>query len=202
MKNLVILFQGDSVTDCNRRIHDDYGEGYVHEISKNYPNHTIINRGISGNKTSDLFARWQKDTMDFTPDILCILIGINDVWHRYAFGTGETITDYENYYRKMLEQVKEKLPKTFIIMMEPFMFTVDDFQRSFRKDLDEEIQVTRMLAREFADEYIPLDGFLAEQALKYNEFDLLHDGIHPTVKGHSLIAKEVINRIDKLIIKL
>lgn len=81
---MTLLFQGDSVTDCGRSREDttDLGPGYprfaAEELAKRYPNLRVINRGISGNRSGDLVARWEEDCLALKPDLLSILIGIND----------------------------------------------------------------------------------------------------------------------------
>ena len=85
-----ILFQGDSITDANRDYRSfDLGQGYVHFIKESLPNTEIINKGISGNRTLELLERWQADTLDINPDILSILIGVNEVWHHFRFGKND-----------------------------------------------------------------------------------------------------------------
>jgi len=197
----VILFQGDSITDCNRFINNDLGDGYVNNISKMYPNAIIINKGISGNKTIDLLLRWDEDTVALKPDVLSILVGVNDIWHRYSNLSTDTFENFKNNYKTLLEKTKKQLPNTKILLIEPYLLVSDDFQASWRHEIDAAIHVVRSLALEFADEFIPLDGLMAEAAFKYGKDVIMWDGIHPTPFGHELIASIVSQKISELIKK-
>jgi len=197
----IILFQGDSITDCNRFVNNDLGDGYVHFIAKMMPNVEVLNKGISGNETSDLLNRWTKETIDLHPNVLSILIGINDIWHAHADQTNRTVFDLLRDYRSVLERTKKELPKTKILMIEPYLLVFDDFQKSWRHELDLAIQGIRELAKEFADEYIPLDGLLAEARIHHADSELMWDGIHPTPFGHQLIASWIKPKLELLLSK-
>src|SRR4051794_18487673 len=102
-----LLFIGDSITDCGRRTDPELlGQGYVRHLNDllnvrhtaNAPR--VINRGISGDKVTELAARWEQDVIAERPDILSIKIGINDVWHRLGGGPGVPIEQYLDVYRK------------------------------------------------------------------------------------------------------
>lgn len=201
MKQKTILFQGDSITDCNRFVHNDLGDGYVHYLAKMMPEELIMNKGISGNETSDLLNRWTKETIELHPDVLSILIGINDIWHAHADHTNRTVSDLLRDYRLLLERTKEALPETKILMIEPYLLVFDDFQKSWRHELDFAIQGIRDLAKEFADEYLPLDGLLAEARVHHPDSFLMWDGIHPTPEGHQLIASWIKPKLDLLLQK-
>ena len=116
------LFQGDSITDGNRSRNHDWnhvmGHGFAYLIASrlwyDFPKKGFhfFNRGISGNKVADLAARWQTDTIDIRPDLLSILVGINDV---DAFMGGDknfTAEKFAEEYRQLLQQTKQQLPNT------------------------------------------------------------------------------------------
>ncbi|MCJ7730185.1 MAG: GDSL-type esterase/lipase family protein, partial [Sedimentisphaerales bacterium] len=110
-----VLFIGDSITDAdrNRQCYKPFGFGYVHFVANTllakYPtyNLNIINRGINGNTITDLKNRWQRDCIDHKPDILSVLIGVNDVWRQFAgeaeLPYGVPIDEYESTYRRLLD---------------------------------------------------------------------------------------------------
>ena len=127
-----ILFYGDSITDMNRfRDHEDgtvysYGVGYpnfvVGDLSYQYPEkYEFINRGISGNRIVDLYARIKIDVWNHKPDVLSILIGVNDVWHEISRENGVELDRWERIYRTLIEETKERLPGVKIIICEPFI---------------------------------------------------------------------------------
>ncbi len=190
-----ILFQGDSITDAGRNrdnIHD-LGEGYpkyaAELIKAEYPSEEFefIDLGISGNRAEDLRARWTEDAIAINPDIISILIGVNDTWHRAPEKNWMPHEYFEECYREILERIKKET-KAKIIMMEQFLFPAED-KTFFRVDLDPKIQITRKLAREYADVFVPLDGLLSAHCINENYTEFSADGVHPTEKGAKVIAK-------------
>ena len=167
-----ILFQGDSITDAGRdkRNYHELGAGYpkfaAEYIRADFPetDFEFINFGISGNRTDQLFDRLYADGIAFRPDIISILIGINDVWHRHGAGRVETTdAQIETNYRAILERLKKQTNAKIVILC-PFLLDSED-KESWRGEVDRVIAIVRKLADEFADVYIPLD-LLFEEALK------------------------------------
>lgn len=193
-----ILFTGDSITDCCRREPgiSALGNGYVSfiagELLERQPrlDLNIINTGISGNTTRDLRARWQPDCMDLKPDILSILIGINDLWRTYDPSTlneAVFVEEYETNYREMLTRVKDDLDCK-LILMEPFMFCTDTNDEMF-KALPRYIDVARKLADEFNAIVVPLQKMLDKALQEIPPEKWSDDMVHPETWAHEWIAK-------------
>lgn len=201
----IVLFQGDSVTDCNRSRDELYnlGEGYPNIIasifSGLYPekNITFLNRGISGNRIRDLKTRWEEDCIALKPDFVSILIGVNDTWRKYDSNDPTSTKEFEATYRYILTSIKEKL-NSKIIMLEPFLLPVTEERKAWREDLDPKITVVRDLAREFADIFIPTDGILNQASVYQSPEYWSRDGVHPTTKGHGLIARAWLQSVKAL----
>lgn len=198
-KNDVVLFQGDSVTDCGRARDNfyDLGVGYPLVISSvlsymlaDY-NLTFINRGVSGDRTTEMMARWDGDclNLDPKPTVVSILIGINDVWRRYDSNNPTSVETFEAQYRSMLQSIKDKLGAR-IIMLEPFCLPNPEDRKAWREDLDPKLRVVRELAVEFGATLVPLDGAFAAAYAKQPGTYYSADGVHPTYAGHGLIAAE------------
>lgn len=181
-----ILFQGDSITDAGRDRDDihNLGNGYPKDAAKYITEYfdgmdfEFVDLGISGNQTKDLVERLQADFIDIQPDIVSILIGVNDTWHHAADKSWIPNELFESNYRTILEAIKTKT-KAKIVMIEPFLLPAED-KLFFREDLDPKIQVVRKLAREYADLYIPLDGILAAACVGTDYKVFSEDGVHPT----------------------
>ncbi|HHW45901.1 MAG TPA: SGNH/GDSL hydrolase family protein [Clostridiales bacterium] len=196
-KNDVVLFQGDSITDCGRNRDNlyDLGVGYPLVISSLLYskladlNLKFINKGISGNRVYDLRNRWQQDCLDLKPTVVSILIGINDTWRRYDSNVESPIKDFTECYRSLLTDVKEKLGAR-IIIMEPFLIPNAPEKKVWREDLDPRIQAVRELAIEFDATFVPLDGPFTAAYIKNKGNYLSGDGVHPSYAGHGLIARE------------
>lgn len=201
--NDLVLFQGDSITDCARKreITDSLGDGYARItasiLAARYPemNLAFVNRGISGNRTSDLLKRWQEDCIDLEPDVLSILIGVNDVWRHFDSGDATSAAAFQENYREILERTRAALPSVRLILMEPFVLPVPADRRAWRSDLDPKIAIVRELAGEYGALYVPLDGLFAAAACRQHPAYWAEDGVHPSAAGHGLIADAWIQTI-------
>ena len=202
-----ILFQGDSITDAGRdkRNYHELGMGYpkfaAENIRADFPDtdFEFINFGISGNRTDQLFDRLYADGIAFQPDIISILIGINDVWHRHGAGRVETTdAQIETNYRAILERLKKQTSAKIVILC-PFLLDSED-KEAWRPEVDNVIAIVRKLADEFADVYIPLD-LLFEEALKTQPEPKFYsaDGVHPNDNGRAFIGKHYAEAVKPLI---
>ena len=191
-----VLFQGDSITDAGRSREngEDLGRGYAAMVaawfSARYPGHSVrfLNRGISGNRTGDLLARWQEDCLDLHPTWVSILIGVNDTWRRYDAGDPTPTDVFEANYRALLSMTAD-IVGSHIIILEPFLLPIPPDRAAWREDLGPKIAVVRALAREFNTLFVPLDGLFAAAATQREMAFWLPDGVHPTPAGHALIAQ-------------
>lgn len=199
-KNSTILFQGDSITDAGRTGSPDpdssLGSGYpffiANLLNATYPdwNLSFTNRGVSGNRTLEMSARWEKDCLNLKPDLLSVLIGINDTWRRYDRGDPTSVEDYYSRLTAMLKAAKDANSDLKILLIEPFILHVNEECRSFREDLDPKILACRETAMHLADAYLPMDGIFAAACLKREPSFWSADGVHPTFAGHTLIAQK------------
>ncbi len=202
-KDSIILFQGDSVTDAGRsREEEDLGAGYPQKVGQYLSsfcadlNARVINRGISGDRVKDLQERWKEDCTDLKPDVVNILIGINDCWRKFDSNDPTDVEDFEAGYRDILTQTKAT--GVLITIMEPFVLPYPADRLAWREDLDPKIQAVRRLAREFGAVYIPLDGLLAESITTREPQYYSADGVHPTDAGHAFIARAWLKAVGLL----
>lgn len=206
-KKDTLLFIGDSITDVgrNRTKGSDLGAGFPSllavELAVRYPDHglRILNRGISGDEAIDLKNRWPEDCLALKPDLVTILVGINDVGfavEAQTIPTAEDLAQFEANYRLLLETLQEASdPK--IVLMEPFVLPYPADRVTWRAQLDPRIQIVRQLADEYEAVLIPLDGLLnakgiAESFEKYTG----DDGVHPTLAGHQAIAEAWLSALN------
>ena len=202
-----ILFQGDSVTDAGRDRSNpaDMGEGYPRYASAmiqdsfSDTDFEFVNLGISGNRTEHLVERLEADFIEIQPDIVSILIGVNDVWHHYAFEYVETTDQqFEENYRKVLDAIKSRT-NARILMIQPFLLeTVDPVKQELCEELERKKAIVKKLADEYADAYLPLDevlhGMTEEEPAYYAA-----DGVHPTPDGACCIGEAYLGAIAPLI---
>ncbi len=197
-----ILFQGDSITDAGRpREHDDSaGYGYatmvMGELGAEFPGeYKIYNRGVSGNRVVDLYARIKRDIINLKPDVMSILIGVNDVWHEFGFGGGNGV-DAEKYikiYSMLIEEVKEALPDIKIMILEPFTLPGTgnaEYYEDFRMEVEKRAEKAKAVAEKFSLPFVELQKYFDEVAKNAPADMWLHDGVHPTAAGHGIIKRE------------
>ena len=202
-----ILFQGDSVTDAGRDRSDphDMGNGYPRfasaMIQDSFPDteFEFIDLGISGNRTEHLVERMEADFIEIQPDIVSILIGVNDVWHHYAFEYVETTDEqFESNYRTLLDAIKSRT-NARILMIQPFLLeTVDPAKQELCEELSRKQAIIRQLADEYADAYLPLDEIL-HQEVDVEPTEYSRDGVHPTPDGACRIGEAYLGAIAPLI---
>lgn len=202
-----ILFQGDSITDASRdqRNYHHLGNGYpkyaAQMIREAHPDtdFEFINLGISGNRTGQLFDRLYADAIELQPDIISILIGINDLWHRYEKKPIATTDEQiEVNYRSILKELRAKT-NAKIMILSPYLLDCED-KEELREDLGRILPMIRMLANQYADVFVPLDEYFAEaiktvpRAQYYS-----YDGVHPNTNGATFIGKIYAKEIEPLL---
>jgi lysophospholipase L1-like esterase len=201
-KDQVILFQGDSITDASRSrekasVPNDQpglGSGYAWLaavellVDRSQDGLKIFNRGISGNKVYQLAERWQADCLDLKPDVLSILIGVNDLWHKLSGKYDGTLEIYERDYRALLERTQKALPKVKLIICEPFVLRCGVINDKWFPEFDGYRAAARRVAEAFHGAFIPFQAMF-DEAVKYAPPEhWTRDGVHPTPAGAALMA--------------
>jgi lysophospholipase L1-like esterase len=201
-KNDIVLFQGDSITDMGRKheaadkpnTSDCLGNGYAGmaglELLVDRPkdNLTVFNRGVSGNKVFQLADRWDADCLDLKPNVLSILIGVNDIWHTITGKYQGTVEIYERDYRALLTRTFKALPKVKLIVCEPFVLRTGAVTDKWFPEFDGYRRAAKRVADTFHATFIPYQSIF-DEAAKYAPPDFwLKDGVHPAPPGASLMA--------------
>lgn len=211
--NAVILFQGDSITDGNRGRNEDpnhiMGHGYAFSIASRVgfdyheKKYVFHNRGISGNKVTDLADRWQKDTLDVKPDVLSILVGINDansvILNRQPV---VSVEKYEETYNRLLEQTRAAFPEIVFVLCEPFILKVGRIKENwdaYHSDIVQRQAVVRKLAEKHNAVYVGFQDVFNKACERTAADYWIWDGVHPTVAGHELMAREWMKQVEKRI---
>ena len=201
-----ILFQGDSVTDAGRDRSDphDMGNGYPRfasaMIQDSFPDTELefVNLGIGGNRTEHLVERLETDFIEIQPDIVSIMIGVNDVWHHYSHGIETSDEQFEQNYRAVLDAIKTRTSAR-ILMIQPFLLeTVDPAKQAYTEELARKQAIVKKLADEYADAYLPLDEILHAETEEEPAY-YAADGVHPTPDGACFIGEAYLGAIAKLI---
>ena len=212
-KNISVLFQGDSITDGERNRasmgandYENIGIGYVlltvAALAGDYPSSHIryYNRGISGNKVCQLKERWEEDTISLSPDVVSILVGVNDFWHTLTEGYIGTPETYEANLRNLVEKTKKKLPKAQIILGEPFniMDKSSDNAKEWNTIFPEYQKVAHKISKEFGTAWIPYQSIFNEAIKNAPVGYWTWDGIHPSFAGSYLMSKAWLDTFKSL----
>ncbi|MEV7937232.1 GDSL-type esterase/lipase family protein [Kitasatospora sp. NPDC088264] len=202
-----VMFTGDSITDCQRQ-QSEAGLGYGYplrvagEWGLRHPDRPVtwLNTGNAGDKVMNLEARWQTDVLDARPDVVSILVGVNDMgWHTLdPEGRVIPAEEFEAGYDRLLAPLAETGAQ--LILIEPFLLPIHDVieagaaligaeeRRQWRTDLDPKIQAVRQLARTYGAHLLAADGMFAELAAAAGPEHWSEDGVHPTPAGHAALA--------------
>lgn len=201
-----IVFQGDSITDAGRNREDPFnlGQGYPNlvagRLGLTHPGqYQFLNRGVSGDRVVDIYARMKRDILNLQPDFLSILVGVNDVWHELDFGNGVSTPKYKKVYRMLLEEIREARPDTKLLLMEPFVLRGTATEGSldwFTREVAARAQAVRELAEELGIPFLPLQESLNALTASAPESWWLADGVHPTVFFHQFIAVQWIKAFE------
>jgi lysophospholipase L1-like esterase len=206
------LFQGDSITDANRDRDDErigseiFGYGYpllfASDVLKNNKGkYEFLNRGISGDRIVDVYARIKCDIINLKPDVMSILIGVNDVWHELNEQNGVDTPKFEKVYSMLIEEIKEALPDIKIIILEPFVLYGEGSKRyydDFRKGVEEKAAVAKRVADKYNLAFVPLMKQFDDAASDGDTKYWTTDGVHPTAAGHQLIKEELLKAFNSL----
>lgn len=207
-----ILFQGDSITDA-RRIRDEddnLGFGYPtlvqSQLGFEYPGeYEFFNRGMGGDRITDIYARIKRDILNLKPDVLSILVGVNDVWHDQSETSpcGVCAEKYFKIYKMLIEEIQESLPNIKIMIMEPFVLpgsVTEDKWEIFETEVAKRAEMARKIADTFQLSFVELQkGFLAFAQTAPASY-WLRDGVHPTAMGHQYIKNEWIKTFRKMLL--
>ena len=203
----VILFQGDSITDAGRDRNaagpnNGLGTGYALFIAalvraqQPTANVQFFNRGVSGNRIVDLYARIKGDTINLKPTILSVLIGVNDTWHEFGGQNGVDVPKYERLGRDFLTEVRAALPHVKFILCEPFVLPCGVVTKDWIAEMDQRRAVIKRLAGEFHAQFVPFQTMFAN-AVKLAPPDYwASDGVHPTAAGHMLMAQTWLTEVN------
>ncbi len=201
-KESVILFQGDSITDAGRKKDDTgyntssvLGSGYAMlaaaEMLHKHPAQSlkIYNKGISGNKVYQLAERWQKDCLELKPDVMSILIGVNDFWHKLNGNYDGTVKKYQDDYKALLDQTKQKLPDVQLIVGEPFAVTgIKSVDEKWYPAFNDYREAAKEIAENFGAVFIPYQKVFDKAQQSAPGVYWTHDGVHTTLAGAKLMA--------------
>ena len=194
-----ILFQGDSITDCgrDRRNDENLGDGYPRLIEAALGleapgQYRFVNRAVSGDRVPDVYARIVQDILRVEPDVLSILIGVNDVWRALDSNCGTGAARFEKVYDILLSEIREELPETGIMLLEPFLlpgFATEDCPEQpdrfavFDGGVKELAAIVRRLAERYGAVFVPLQSAFDTACSRAEPSYWLLDGVHPTAKA-------------------
>jgi lysophospholipase L1-like esterase len=208
--NAAVLFQGDSITDTGRgrqlsepNQQAAMGHGYAYltlaRLRATRPERAlrVFNRGISGNRVPDLHERWQSDCIALKPDVLSVLIGVNDWWHQLDGRYQASVAEYEAGYRDLLQRTVSALPSVKLVVCEPFVLRCGVVDQRWFPEMDRRREAARRVAEGAGALFVPLQSVFdrAVAAGTAPEY-WAGDGVHPTPQGHQLISDAWLSLVD------
>jgi lysophospholipase L1-like esterase len=198
-----VLFQGDSITDAGRSRDAEappnrqptLGNGYAWLTASGLlvgppgADPTIYNRGISGNKVFQLADRWEDDCLALQPDVISILIGVNDIWHARAGNYDGTVDVYERDYDALLSRTRAALPNVRLVICEPFVLRCGAVDDSWFPEFDTYREAAQRVAARHDATWVAFQAMF-DEAVEYAPPDhWARDGVHPSGAGAALMAQ-------------
>ncbi len=204
-KDSLVLFYGDSITDAgrNKAEGEDMGKGFAAKTANLYsvlfPDQKVrfLNRGVSGNTSADLLARYEKDVKALHPKYIFLLIGINDTWHGWVEGRPISAETTRDNVRTLIDWIRRDLEGTKLIMLEPWLLDSDPAKVSWHEDFDPKEEILAKAGRESADLFIDIPACFRKEIEKgrATREKICPDGVHPSDYGHGLMALKVLKEI-------
>ncbi len=207
-RNTKLLLFGDSVTDMNKKepgegLFEAIGVGYAADLQSffatSYPDYNIrvINKGVSGNTSRDLVARYEKDVVPYRPENLLICIGINDVWRQFdtplIYEDAVSLEEYEENLTYIIESSKEFVKK--LILVTPYYIEENESDR-MRARMDEYSAVVKKLAEKYDAVFVDMQSAWVKILKYYHSSYFTWDRIHPNSQGGMYMAKTILNKLD------
>lgn len=204
--NDLILFQGDSITDAFRKP-EEVGSSYrlgagwammvAARLHAEHPelNLRFENRGVSGNGLRHLHERWDADTLALRPDVLSLLIGVNETYACKGHGESRPLDEFEASFRQLLDRTRQALPRIRLIICEPFLLEVGGVKPDWLFDMRRRQAVVRAVARDYGAVFVPLQEAFEKAAARTGPAYWLFDGIHPHAAGQWLIMQKWLSAI-------
>jgi len=206
-----ILFQGDSITDAGRDVRvvrtannpSGLGHGYVimavARLLAERPDIDLkfCNRGISGHKVFQLAKRWKKDCLELAPDVLSILIGVNDFCHTFNGGYTGSLDTYEQDYRDLINQTRDALPDIRLVLCEPFMLPAGEVDQSWIQQFAYYREAARRVAAHAKAVFVPFQSVLDQACQTTRPALLAPDGVHPTLGACHLLANAWVDTVSE-----
>lgn len=212
-KEATILFQGDSITDAGRNRKDitansqgGLGVGYAF-LAASHLRHRMAthnlrcyNRGVSGDKVFQLADRWEKDCLKLKPDVLSILVGVNDFWHTLDHSYDGTAETYENDYRILLNRTQKALPDVKLIIGEPFVIAEGSaiVEEEWFPEFTKYQAAAKQMAKDTGAAFIPYQSIFNEAGGDVPPSYWAADGVHPTTAGCHLMAQAWLETVKRL----
>ena len=205
-----ILFQGDSITDCGRDRKDFYGMGHGYAnmikgaLGTDCPGeYEFINRGVSGDRSVDIYARMKIDFTNLQPDYASIFMGVNDAWHEIVFQNGVDTEKFERIYSMLIEEIQTACPQTKLMIIAPYLLEgydtcnteeIPDRFARFRKDTAEKAEASKRIAQKYGLSVIDLYTVTKESSELLGNY-----GVHFSKEGWQLLADVLVYKVKEII---
>lgn len=191
MSDAPLFFIGDSVTGAGRDRSDPaaLGEGWVRIVADRLgrDRSRVLNRGIGGDRAENVEARWEGDCLAHRPAVVTLLVGINDVWRAFDRGDPRPVSGYRDRLERMVASAKGHGSE--VILMEPFALPVGVVTGDWEAELAPRQAIVADVAARMGTGHVATQEPIEREAENVGPSALLPDGVHPSRRGHDLLAR-------------
>lgn len=204
-ENSRVLFIGNSITDVKFNIRYHYklkgGKIYALNVGKDIKSHCkgtkVFYKGIASNRTYHVYDRLTKDCISLKPDVIIMLIGVNDAWENYVPAQyPPLVRPMKPHMKEIYRRIKAELNNAQILFLLPFMIDTIEEKRPFHETLDEFRSELKLIAKENGAEILDLQEVFNKAQKEVEPIKLATDGIHPTNLGHKYISNAILTKIN------
>ncbi|MEI0538304.1 GDSL-type esterase/lipase family protein [Brachyspira pulli] len=157
----------------------------------------IINKGINGDTTSGMIARFERDCLNENADLLILMGGVNDI---FMFQNIDKIKDNI----KLIVETSNKNNVDIILftpipfIKEIFTFFEADNLDLFENTLKEYVSWINEYTKENNIKSIDVYNMFMNNIFKSNKYeDIYFDGVHLSENGHNIFALELYKELGK-----
>lgn len=203
-----IVMMGDSITQIGGT-----RSGYVTLVKQSLAaalgakTVQVINAGVSGQKATDMHARFQKDVIDQRPQLLTLSVGVNDVWHDFRnpewtarvasgdSGRGVKLPVYEREVEAMVREAQKAGIK--VCLLSPTL-VYEDLDCAENKRLSQYVQAEKRISQRTGAFFVDLNKGFRDAVAAYQKHAgkrtllLTVDGVHLNDAGNALMADMIL----------
>ncbi len=195
-ENRVIVGLGDSITAGNPGFHspvEDPPEGsgnpesqYAYWMMQAHPEWRVLNRGVGGERTDEILARFDRDVLASKPNAVIVLAGINDLYQ------GNSAQSAIDNLSRIYARAEESGIRIIACTVMPYAGMGPRMRERLQQVNDWIRETSKAKHYGFCDLHAVMQDADQPGELAHTE-----DGVHPDVAGYREMAAALSGALEK-----